>query len=932
MSSNNSEVEELRASGNKKYIEKRYKEAITIYQQAIKLSKDDATFPSNMAACCFELGDYDRNLARIARIVHLKKPKQELIEFVNQVIDQLDQDILKDKSFDFEKIKKSVDTLDQEDWTKKNGSGRVDVSTLPSRLPARSDLKEYFIVGHDTPKSALSPHVDGDEVEPQGDDPMSIMRIKEIEEERILLRNNPSLSFFYGGAGDCRHALATLADLNRQLVRDGPPEAKIHFTLNDLVPSVMARGLLFFSLLEEIGHYDNIEKVYKEREAANAAVVLYYTYIGVGMPVAIYNMLVARLEKLVSLGDSDQLPKWMSISAADWPGIRDSFKYWIEEEPVLTWPQVKKKATDGDSTPLDPGEESLACDKFNKSEDKKSQQMEEIMSHVNDPKFLAQMGINPNDEAKKKQLIQQLTKDGIFNQIQEVQNSYLNLPSELDWLHVFRYPMLPVVNADYGEHMTPAKAIKVLDGLSAKVPKRVESFKIFAKDDMIKVNPTFFDPVYARKTFGDTTADFAFKPINIVADFNQYVWVGLPKHNKTLFDHFIHVFYQTARGLVRLSSSNALVIEMRVGDYQSVLESVRDNKEERKASGMAVEYDSIYLSNVPDYTGYLSVFTDTIEMLKPVKHSYIGFNIFLNTSLWKSFDDTIHTYLLVPGAKALPRYLGVKSVGTGDLWQGLRFSRVEGPIPLDQLVGRDELVAWLSRLFISIVTPSAMEPRTVPINSPDNIAMFFKFLGRLLRVGYPPHWISGMVQLLLTGSLTTVEPTRKKRIMPVPPPRSTPTLKKLSIKPWIIDIRTQAALWMDKYQIRLLDATIPSAADIKRYDIKFGHFTDYVMGPRSNSGSIYAPVIMLAIEYPNQLSIPLHRFNSGSIADDNLRFQLLDPARNQITIITTILCDKQKVSFWMSESDYNNLVSLKATIKLSRCDIWKSFTEPIYLK
>ncbi|EGG20042.1 hypothetical protein DFA_07158 [Cavenderia fasciculata] len=56
-----------------------------------------------------------------------------------------------------------------------------------------------------------------------------------------------------------------------------------------------------------------------------------------------------------------------------------------------------------------------------------------------------------------------------------------------------------------------------------------------------------------------------------------------------------------------------------------------------------------------------------------------------------------------------------------------------------------------------------------------------------------------MVELLLTGSLTTVEPTPKKRIMPVS--RVAPVFKKLSITPWMVEIRTQAALWMDNILI-----------------------------------------------------------------------------------------------------------------------------------
>ncbi|EGG20039.1 protein serine/threonine kinase [Cavenderia fasciculata] len=509
-------VEQLRASGNKKYSEKRYIEAIDIYKQAIELSRD-ATFPSNMSACCFELGRYEdalelskkvidmikvqgedpkqlakKNLAHIARIVHLKKSKEELVQLVNQFTDS----DLQDKSFDFEKIKKSVDTLVQEDWTKKNGSGNVDASTLPVRLPSRlPNVNEYFVVGHDIPKSALSPHIDGDRVDSYENDPIITPRIKEIESKCIRLRDNPSLSFFYGGIGDCRNAFVTLADLNRQLL-DSPisPKTKIHFTLNDHISSTIARDILLFSLLEEIGRYESIEKVYKEREAANAAVILYYTYIGIGMPEAIYKMLIARFHKLIALGDKGQLPKWMSIETADWPGIRDAFEYWTTAEP-LTWAEVKKKAGVDFTVPT-----------TKESTGKPFQQMEELNKQFSNPEFLKKYGIDVNDEAKKKMLMECFTEADMSKTLDDDETSLMRLPGEILWTHGYRYPLLPMVNADYDEHMTPAKAHQCMRTLRGKSKQKSNDFnqeeselmKSFAKADKIKVNPTFFDSVSAN--------------------------------------------------------------------------------------------------------------------------------------------------------------------------------------------------------------------------------------------------------------------------------------------------------------------------------------------------------------------------------------------------------------------------------------------------
>ncbi|EGG19911.1 hypothetical protein DFA_07016 [Cavenderia fasciculata] len=833
-----SKIEQLRTEGNKRYSLKKFNEAIEIYKEAIELVKDDATFPSNMSACCFELGQYDRSMELSKQVIEMIRlgggddPKQlrkkNLARIVQKKIyrltSQFTEEDLKDKSFDFEKIKNQLvenNNIKEEDW--KNRKDQViDVLKLPTILPSRvSNVFEYYVVGHDFAKSAIYPNKDGEEEEPV-DETLMIGRIKEIEEDRIFLDKHPQLSYFYGGVGDCRHPIFTLADLNRQLGGNGipPPNCKIHFTLNDIVSSALARATIVYLLLEEVGRFDTIEQLYSNPTAANAAALLYYVYIGTAIPTPLHSMLVQRLKQLVKLGDSGQLPEWLSIDKKiSWPKIRDALVYWCQEMPASLANIIPISNRDASMDDIDTGNETvtnLPHGLTSLSLPKKNLQLEEqVKKALMDPAMLEQFGIT--NEQQKNEMLDMLMNSGLIGDASaaaESQRTLLQLVHETQWFFVLGNLPFPRVAADYGNELSLEMAIKCQDILHtiAKRTKEdselVQKFNVTIRDEEnphFKINPTFFDVEFGKT--GAETSSLEFKALDVVASFYRYQWIGLPstttttnKNTLSSFDYFIHVFYQAARGFNLLACNNSLMIEMCGGDYQSVLDNVRDNKEKRKESGMAVEYDGIYLSNVPDYTGYL---------------------------------------------------------------------------------------------------------------------------GRLLRVGYPAHWISGMIELLLGGSLFAPEPPKNKRVIPS---EKNPTTKKMSITPWLIEIRTQAALWLDKYQIRLLDYKLPSVVSVKKYNFTVAPY-DLLNLPKLHceSGSVFTNVLMVAIEFPPyQVHIP----RAMDKINDNFRLSLLHPGYNKIVIVTSILFNSTTnvLSFWMAESDYNHLKAQNATLSIFRSDNWKTLT------
>lgn len=77
------------------------------------------------------------------------------------------------------------------------------------------------------------------------------------------------------------------------------------------------------------------------------------------------------------------------------------------------------------------------------------------------------------------------------------------------------------------------------------------------------------------------------------------------------------------------------------------------------------------------------------------------------------------------------------------------------PRPLSSLASRDELRSWLTRLFISIVSPGNFKPRPDFVKFPNTLVVLVGLLGELKNIGYPSHWLADFMLSILNGTLVT---------------------------------------------------------------------------------------------------------------------------------------------------------------------------------
>eukprot|EP01133_Synstelium_polycarpum_P007912 gene7912-9290_t len=921
MSATPTTTEEWRLLGNKLFGERRYQEAIVAYNKG----GDDHTLTSNKSACYYELGQYDKaietsqevikaldsvedpkllakkNRLRIAKALYLCGDQEKLKHYLTWAkIFEADADI--------DSMQNRADAIEG-DW--RDGT----VAEVPRLSPARNcGIFEYYTIGHDHAMSALLAWwSEPTQIRPEPKDGICV-RMQEKITDRIMFKQHNHLSFFFGGVGDARHVILTLADANRQIDTAVPKEMSLHLTLNDIHASPLSRDLIIFSLLEEMGRARTLDVVYKDHAVGNLATLLYYIYIGVVMPPAIYDILMARIDLLLAQGDAGNLPSWLLIDKDTWRGIRETLVFWRREPILSTKHMMKNHALD--STPVDVEmRNELAIKYSNGAVDLPS------------PQDLLAGGI-PLERHADFYAQMKDSDSGLARHARMVQQAVLPLQWEVDWVDSLKFllPPLPSVTNAVTDNKKVQDTYRELYKRQAFMPKghRVDYSNTVEKT--WRPNVTMIDQRWSPIS----SENIKFNPIGVIAEFYDFKWVGVPSMGEPkAFDYFINVFFKSAHGLAKLVAKKQVIMEIICGDMHAALGTIRANETSRSAKGLPTSFDSIYVSNVPDYTGFLSSFVDITPMLKFERHSSLSFGILLNTGLFKNLEEVVKSYTMIPSMKDTERYLGVKHV-RGDIWDTIHWTRCPSPVALNRLLTREALSAWLVQLFILIAMPAPIDPRNpCTINAPNNVSVFFRLLAHLKLVGYPSHWLQEVVDHLCANASVTSTSFQTNRVVPVVSSK-TPEPKKYALYAFHLEFKTQASLWLQQMRMRI-NTLLPSSQTIKQWTV--GPFTCIDFGTYQR-----APSIMAVIERPSITdSLKMERY-TFPIINPQYRKRLIDPANytkgtEDVHILSVVKFDPESnlLTFFMSEPDMTRLRGLNCTISIFRKDVWTVITRGLSL-
>lgn len=310
----------LKEKGNEYFGKRQYEKAVKCYTQAITENKkiknvsnykqrayNCAIYYSNRSNCQFELGKYDKAIAdaqevirrvdgladgiagvdeskisqlkwkNLLRLAKLFFYSRRCLEDVESVLHQLDgcneMPLMKSRDVWLKHIEfyKKIKAMPK---------GRNEHNSSILRASLRGQINEMFVYGHDNPSSAFS----------GGENFLLPMKLKSLSSGE-----RSQISILFGGVGDARHVFATILDAHKQLRELSQQKRtyfRIHLTMNDVLPAVIARDLLIFMTLSKLGNFDSYLCIQTDKEAGKRATLLEYIYLGVVMPPNVYDNLM----------------------------------------------------------------------------------------------------------------------------------------------------------------------------------------------------------------------------------------------------------------------------------------------------------------------------------------------------------------------------------------------------------------------------------------------------------------------------------------------------------------------------------------------------------------------------------------------------------------------------------------------------------------
>jgi hypothetical protein len=135
---------------------------------------------------------------------------------------------------------------------------------------------------------------------------------------------------------------------------------------------------------------------------------------------------------------------------------------------------------------------------------------------------------------------------------------------------------------------------------------------------------------------------------------------------------------------------------------------------------------------------------------------------------------------------------------------------------------RERLETWLYRLLLKVAMPAERQSQSfILIYSPLNLTIFYRLLMHLSNVGYPAHWLSGVLDNLLEGRInTTARPPRSDPMKIKETKAIMPALTQ-SVKPFVAELSTLASMWQSALPFGVLSTNVPRREDIRKYRLDF---------------------------------------------------------------------------------------------------------------
>lgn len=630
-----------------------------------------------------------------------------------------------------------------------------------------------------------------------------------IKPQEINASSRKKISLLFGGVADARNLYETIHLIGGH-AHDGKiaEDKSFHFTIVDIKAAAMARNLVIMLIMHEISRSGDLLAVFR----STLPHVLYYTYLAPIMPRFCYDQLQVWIQRAIDCLEGRQgLPNFVYVPSAFRSDVIRIIKEWQGEAwNIFPTKRIRKAVVRCEVT------DNLGPWSYQKQES-----------------FYVKTGI-------------------------------LMMKPQADRLIDTEVPGLNQAYSNFTASTFTGLHGRLLDSLDATWA----------------TNVTMIDLEYERNSQKDqgVDIDFSNNPFEFGSQLEEVRVVG-NMDCKGLFDHVSVWFVSAAKSLGSLQ--HRMKVECCVGDVTAIAEQIhygvvahravehplleaeavssnagpeagegssrKKNKPSASKSGKQKRsypeledfpklYDRIHMSNIPDYTGgTLSMFLCLLPLTWPDSNSFVTANCMRNPNRWQKAAHFNNEYICLYLPSDLEKVFQVKMT-YDDPWVDLpmrppmdfemmRYHEwrheptMSAPSSLSHLISRQKFETWLYRLFLKLVMPPERKADDVGhIFAPLNLTIYLRLGIHLHQVGYPAHWISGVLDSVLSGSITTKARPPRTEPLQIKEVNAEMSQRKQSTAPFVAELSTLISMWQCVLPFGIL-TPLPLVSEIRKYSL-----------------------------------------------------------------------------------------------------------------
>jgi hypothetical protein len=229
-------------------------------------------------------------------------------------------------------------------------------------------------------------------------------------------------------------------------------------------------------------------------------------------------------------------------------------------------------------------------------------------------------------------------------------------------------------------------------------------------------------------------------------------------------------------------------------------------------------------------------------LLREDRPSRLKFNNLLNPPMFESHDHFQAEYLLMYKNEQIADHFSMVRRNTDPVdlldkepfmlegyweWEGLparKLSHGKG------MMSRQALEKWLFGFFLKICLPFPREKFTDrPVYSPLNLTAFLRLVSHLAEIGYPAHWLAGILSSIYEGTITTsARPPSDEVTHPRDIDGNSEPMQELTVVPWTAQFTTLLSIWSQLMPFGLITSpgNLVSPTDIAEFTVDFPPFID----------------------------------------------------------------------------------------------------------